>query len=288
VTARSSYSVITPARNEAARIGSTIASMAAQTHPPARWIVVDDGSKDDTAAIVRTAMARLPFLRLVTRSDRGFDAVGGGVVATFMDGLRALDVDAPFIGKLDADIELEPEYFEKLIGRFDAEPRLGIASGQNYLRGDDGQLTMERHLPFHPVGGARIYRRGTFDEIGGLVESPGWDTLDVVRARMRGWDTRSEDALRVIHVRPMGTRGALQGGVRRRGRSAYLLGYSPLYMALRVAWFAVTHPPRPQHAWWLLRGYGEAALKREPPIASPEERRWLRRFQLRRLVGLDR
>jgi glycosyltransferase involved in cell wall biosynthesis len=283
---QSAYALITPARNEATRIEITIASVAAQTHAPARWIVVDDGSTDGTAEIVERYLPHLPYLRLRRRRDRGFDAVGGGVVATFMDGLQALDVDTPYFGKLDADIQLEPDYYERLVRILDGRPTLGIASGQNYVRASGGRVAVERRLWFHPVGGARLYRSDAFKSIGGLVESPGWDTLDVVRARMREWDTRNFDDLRVMHLRPLGTRSALREGVRRRGRSAYLLAYSPVYMGLRVIWFALRHRPRPQHAWWLLGGYLDAALARETPIVTPEERRWFRRFQLRRLIGL--
>jgi poly-beta-1,6-N-acetyl-D-glucosamine synthase len=280
----SPYSIITPARNEADRIGLTIAAVAAQTHPPSRWIVVDDGSSDETATIVEAEMRRLPFLRLVRRGDRGFDAVGGGVVAAFNDGLAALDVKVPYFGKLDADIEVNADYYERLVRILDAEPKLGIASGQNYLRGEDGALRIERHLPFHPVGGARLYRSEAFDDIGGLTQSPGWDSHDVLRARMHGWETRTYDELEVVHVRQMGTRGALRDGVRRRGRAAYLLGYSRLYMAARIGWYAVTEKPRVRHAWWMLQGYMQAALKREQRIVSAEEMRWYRRFQVRSLL----
>ena len=89
---QSAYALITPARNEASRIAITIKSVAEQTHPPARWIIVDDGSTDGTAEIVEKYLPHLPYLRLLRRRDRGFDAVGGGVVSTFNDGLRSIDV----------------------------------------------------------------------------------------------------------------------------------------------------------------------------------------------------
>ena len=284
----SSYALITPARNEAQHIVTTIASVAAQTHAPARWIIVDDGSTDQTAAIVAEHLTRLPYLRLVRQGNRGHDAVGGGVVARFNDGLRALDLLVPLFGKLDADIRLESDYFARLVAIFDSSPALGIASGQSFVEGPDGSCRTERSLRFHPTGTARLYRARTFDDIGGLVESAGWDTLDVMRARMRGWETRTFDELRILHLRPLGTRDSLRNGVKQRGRSAYVLGYSPLYMAARIAWFAVTQKPRPLHAWWLLRGYASAVLDGETRIATAAERRWLRRFQHRLLLGIER
>jgi glycosyltransferase involved in cell wall biosynthesis len=288
VAAPGSYALVTPARNEAEHIRETCESVKAQKLKPLRWIVVDDGSTDGTADIVRKYQRQMAFLRVIERLDRGYDAVGGGVVEAFYTGLRELDVGTSYIGKLDADITLDSDYYEQLIALMDVKENLGIASGQNYVRDSNGSLRIERRLPFHPVGGARLYRTHVFQEIGGLVKAAGWDTLDIVRTRMRGYDTRNYDDLRVVHLRALGTRGALRDGVLRRGRSAYLLGYSKLYFAARVGYFALTQRPRPLHAWWLLRGYLEVALKHEPPIASKAEREWLRHYQLRRLARLNR
>ncbi len=49
------YVVVTPARNEADHIGRTVASMLQQTVRPQRWVIVDDGSSDDTAGVVGRA-----------------------------------------------------------------------------------------------------------------------------------------------------------------------------------------------------------------------------------------
>lgn len=288
VTAPGNFALVTPARNEAEHIRETCESVKAQKLKPERWIVVDDGSTDGTADTVREYQADLPFLRVIKRRDRGHDAVGSGVVEAFYTGLGELDVRPSYLGKLDADITLEPDYYERLVAIMDATENLGIASGQNYVRAADGSLRIERRLPFHPVGGARLYRMHVFQEIGGLVKAPGWDTLDIMRTRMRGYDTRNYDDLRVLHMRALGTRSALRDGVRRRGRAAHLLGYSRLYFAARVGYFALTQPPRPLHAWWLLRGYLEAVLSHEAPITSKAEREWLRNYQLRRLAHLNR
>ena len=46
------YVLISPCRDEAAYMRRTLESVAAQTVPPARWVVVDDGSTDETPAIL--------------------------------------------------------------------------------------------------------------------------------------------------------------------------------------------------------------------------------------------
>lgn len=278
------YCLITPARNEAANIDYTLSAVTAQTLLPTRWLIVDDGSTDSTADIVREWTGRFEYISLVQRADRGSDAVGGGVVEAFKSGLGCLDeCDFAYLGKLDADVEIESDYFETLIQRFEQSENAGILSGQSYVRLEHG-LRREPFQPYHPLGSARLYRYRCFVDIGGLVSQPGWDTLDVIRARMQGYHTEAIDDLKVIHRRPMGTRGELREGVQRLGRISYLLGYSQMYFALRVFFHAFRRPYL-LRAWWLLRGYFGAVVHSEQRITSDAERRWLRRFQLRRLLG---
>lgn len=278
----SSYSLITPARNEQSTIAGTLRSVEFQVHPPASWIIVDDGSTDETADVVGTWLDRLPFLRLLRLPDRGHDAVGAGVVDAFSAALSELKTRTIYLGKLDADITLGPTYFHDLAARMDADPSLAIASGQNYVRRNGGSLACEHHRLFHPVGGARLYRWATFQIIGGLLSTPGWDTLDVLRCRMLGYSTRAFADLPVLHERPMGSRGALRSGVERLGRISWLLGYHPLYFAARVAAYSVRRPLL-LRSLWLLSGYMMAAARKEQRIVAPDEQRWLRRFQLRSL-----
>ena len=56
------YVLITPAYNEGRFIGKTIESVLAQTRRPLRWVIVDDGSTDDTWEIVRRYAARCGFI----------------------------------------------------------------------------------------------------------------------------------------------------------------------------------------------------------------------------------
>jgi glycosyltransferase involved in cell wall biosynthesis len=278
------YCLVTPARNEEAHIERTLACVTSQTLPPTKWLIVDDGSTDSTAQVASDWAERFDYIQLVRRADRGHDAVGGGVVEAFNVGLSRLpDFNLPYLGKVDADIEIEADYFERLIERFEQSTNAGIMSGQNYLRVGD-KLLPERHQRFHPVGGARLYRYECFQRIHGLVPVPGWDTLDVIRARMHGYHTEVFDDLKVIHRRPMGSRNELRGGVQRLGRISHLLGYHPIYFALRVLGYAFRRPFL-FRAWWLLKGYFISAGRREPYITTVEERRWLRQFQVMRLLG---
>src|SRR5437588_6678012 len=81
------YCLISPARNEAEYIRETLDSVLAQTVPPKRWIIVDDGSTDDTPKILSEYAEHHSVIEVHTRADRGRRALGGGVVETFNFGL---------------------------------------------------------------------------------------------------------------------------------------------------------------------------------------------------------
>jgi glycosyltransferase involved in cell wall biosynthesis len=138
----------------------TLESVAAQTIPPAAWVVVDDGSTDQSASILAEYQTQLPYLRVVRRSDRGSRSVGPGVIEAFYDGLSTVDLDAfDYLCKLDLDLELPPRYFELLVARLEANPRLGTTSGKPYrYHSRSGSLVPEVCGDEHSVGASKFYR----------------------------------------------------------------------------------------------------------------------------------
>ena len=82
------YLLISPCRDEAQYLRRTLDSVAAQSVPPALWVVVDDGSTDETPEILEEYARRLPYLRVVRRTDRGRREVGPGVIEAFYAGLE--------------------------------------------------------------------------------------------------------------------------------------------------------------------------------------------------------
>src|SRR5262245_30603936 len=105
------YVAISPCRNEAQYLRRTLDSVLAQSEPPALWVIVDDGSTDQTPAILNEYAALHPSIRIVRRADRGRRAVGPGVIEAFYAGLETVDLGAfDFLCKLDLDLDLPPRY----------------------------------------------------------------------------------------------------------------------------------------------------------------------------------
>src|SRR3954452_14943030 len=80
------YCLITPCRDEAKFARRTLDSIANQTIPPALWVIVDDGSRDETPAILDEYAKNLPYIRIIRRADRGDRKLGGGVIEAFDEG----------------------------------------------------------------------------------------------------------------------------------------------------------------------------------------------------------
>src|SRR3954462_4982243 len=124
------YCLITPCRDEAKFARRTLDSIANQTIQPALWVIVDDGSRDETPAILDEYATKLPYIRIIRRADRGDRKLGGGVIEAFDEGYASIDPsEFAYICKFDLDLDVPPRYFETLIERFLADPRLGTCSG---------------------------------------------------------------------------------------------------------------------------------------------------------------
>src|SRR5205807_1275955 len=174
-----------------------------------------------TPAILGEYAARFDFIRIVRRKDRGRRSVGPGVVDAFYAGLETIDLTHfDYLCKLDLDLELPKRYFELLMQRMEAEPRLGTCSGKPYYPMSDGRLMSEDCGDETSVGMTKFYRVECFRQVGGFVREVMWDGIDCHRCRMLGWIARSWDdpELRFVHLRPMGSseNGIPESGLSRR------------------------------------------------------------------------
>lgn len=261
----------------------TLASMVTQTHRPARWVIVDDGSTDETPAILAELAAAHDWVRIVRRENRGKRAVGPGVIDAFYAGWETIDPsEFDYVCKLDLDLDLPARYFEILIGRMEENPRIGTCSGKAYFVDEHtGELVSEMCGDEMSLGMTKLYRTSCFLEIGGFVRQVMWDGIDCHRCRMLGWIACSWDdpEIRFIHLRPMGASDkGLWTGRKRHGFGQWFMGTDPLYMAASAAYRA-TRPPRVVGGAGMMWGYVEAALERKPRYDDRAFRSFLRRYQ---------
>jgi poly-beta-1,6-N-acetyl-D-glucosamine synthase len=285
------YVLISPCRNEAGHMRRTLDSIVAQSLRPALWVVVDDGSTDETPAILAEYATRHDWIRVVQKPDRGHRAVGPGVIEAFYAGLDTVDLSRfPYLCKLDLDLDLPPRYFETLIERMEADPRIGTCSGKPYVR-RGGKLVSERRGDEMSVGMTKFYRRDCFADIGGFVREVMWDAIDCHKARQMGWIAVSWDDpdLRFEHLRPMGSSEvSIYEGRRRHGRGQWFMGSDPLFY-LATCIFRMAEPPFVLGGLAMLQGYLGAWWSGRPQYDDTALRAFIRAYQRRALwVGKAR
>ena len=281
--------IVSPVRNEAAHIERVVRGVAAQTVPPARWIVRDDGSTDRTLEILRALEPEVPFMTVLASSSA--DAGGRDRLA------RAAEVQAfnaalavadwrqhSHVMKLDGDIELPPTYFAELLAHFEADDALGLAGGVLVEPQADGSLRPVRIPENHVHGALKCYTRDCFAAIGGIQERLGWDTIDGVYARMHGFRTRSFADLVSVHHRPLASADGKLRGHARHGECAYIAHYGGLWVTLRSVKVARRRPLGLSGAAFLY-GYARAAATRTERVPDPDFRRFVRRELRDRMVG---
>ena len=279
------YVLISPCRNEADFMRRTLDSVVAQTLTPTLWVIVDDGSTDDTPKILAEYAAAHDWIRIVQKPDRGHRAVGPGVIEAFYAGYETIDPAAfAYSCKMDLDLDLPPRYFEALIERMEANPRLGTCSGKPYVR-HAGKLISERRGDELSVGMTKFYRQSCFEDIGGYVREVMWDAIDCHKARALGWVAASWDHpdLNFEHLRPMGSsQTSIWTGKRRHGYGQYFMGSDFLYYCATCV-FRMTERPYVLGGLAMLQGYLQSWIRGDRQLDDAELVAFIRDYQRRAL-----
>jgi biofilm PGA synthesis N-glycosyltransferase PgaC len=281
------YVLITPARNEAAFLEKTIESVIHQTVLPLKWVIVDDGSTDNTADIVRRYLPQHPWMELIQmpqRRDRSFAAKVGAFNAGY-DRVKGLPWGV--IGNLDGDISFGLDHFEFLTGKFAADATLGV-TGTIFKEEGYSSDTDSFEGCTHVAGQCQLFRRQCWEQIGGYIphRAGGIDWMAVVTARMKGWKTESFRERWFFHYRRLGTaeRGVL-ASLFSYGQKDYYLGGHPVWELFRVVYRAAKQPFI-TGGLALGLGYCWAFLRRVPRPVSRELMAFHRKEQMAKLRAI--
>jgi biofilm PGA synthesis N-glycosyltransferase PgaC len=269
------YAAVTPVRDELENLRRLADALVAQTVRPVRWVIVDTGSADGTPELARSLAAEHPWIESLADDDAGRALRGAPIVRAFARGVAQVEPLPDVLVKLDADVSVAPDHFERLLEAFAEDPTLGIASG-----GAEELTAGEWRRRFNTGssvwGAARAYRRECLADVSPLEERMGWDGIDEVKAHLHGWTTRTLGDLTFRHHRLEGERdGSRWRAWSARGRAAHYMGYRSWYLAVRALHHARTEPA----AVAMLSGYVAAALRREAVCSDERVRTGLRREQ---------
>jgi len=219
--------IVTPVKNECKNLEFLSRHIFSQTRSPSLWVIVDDGSSDNTPRIISNLSEKYDFiigLSLPTKHMR-YDPIYryGFVVRSGLSYALSLRDDLEFLGILDVDIKLKNDYYEKILDAFESKPRLGIVSGR-YLIFDERTCPRFRERSNEIIGGAMIFRKKCLLDIGGFPVCPSPDIVALIKAVNRGWRLGLVSSTYAIHTRvdDSWTKSL------RAGLSKYTLGLHPL------------------------------------------------------------
>ena len=183
------YIIISPVRNEEKTIEKTILSVINQSLRPLKWLIVDDNSSDKTVDIINEYCSNYPWIECIKNKDVKLNEKGARIATIINTYLKFINEKYDFFSKLDGDVQFDSDFYEKISKAFIINPNLGIASGALTYNGKK-----EKNMYVDLTRGAtKFYRLECFLEIGGLLATTGWDTIDNIQAQQKGWETKQLD-----------------------------------------------------------------------------------------------
>lgn len=276
------FGIVIPAHNEGDFIEKTLESLFKQTKTPSQIVVVDDCSTDSTPRILEKIKLKNPSLVIIRREEGATHLPGSKVVQAFNSGLPFLKDDIDVICKFDADLVFPPDYLDILEKHFTENQKIGMCGGFCYVE-ENGDWVLESLTDKdHLRGAVKAYRKVCFSDIGGLKTAMGWDTVDELLARFYGWEVKTDEVLKVKHLRPTGAGYNLNARFL-QGSVFYRLRYGFLLSVLASAKLAFK-----KKKWSLfkdyLRGYFKAKREKQEFLVTPEQGKWIRHYRWNKIL----
>lgn len=272
------YYIVIPAHNEEDFLNDTLTSVLRQSLLPSQVVLVNDNSSDSTEQIIDQFIELSPIFQKLNTQSSNEHMPGSKVVNAFQKGLALLDDDYDFIVKLDADVILPDNYFEKIAYIFKGQPNVGIAGGFVYEQDANGKWSLNHPMDKKHVRGAfKAYSKSCYKAIGGLRCAMGWDTVDELLAAFHGFEVYTDDYLKVKHLRPTG--GAYNAKAKLlQGKAMYTMRYG-LAISLIASLKMALKQRKPQAVMDNLYGYLEAQKEKKPFLVTEKEGKFIRQLR---------
>lgn len=194
---RPPVSVVVAAFNEEKVIRRTVESILENGYPDLEVVVVDDGSKDRTLAVLEEAFAAEPRVRIFTQPNAGKSAALNRAIA---------ETSSEILVALDADTVFRRGAIEKLVRHF-ADPRVGAVSGN--ARVGNRKPWIARFQSIEYTYGFNLDRRA-LDVLNAITVVPGaagaWRKSLILEAGGFAHDTLAEDTDLTLAIRRLGYR----------------------------------------------------------------------------------
>lgn len=273
------FLIITPSCNEDQFLPNLIESIVSQTLLPIEWIIVDDGSTDDSINIIKQASLKYPWIRYIRREKEEKRSPGKSVIEAFYKGFNNRNIESfDVVVKLDADLILPIDYFQKINGEMIDNPDVGICGGVCTINGALEGITNLDHVR----GAIKAYRKVCFNQIGGLVSSMGWDTIDEYHARFLGWKVCVLKDLKVEHRRETNSAFGFHHAAYKNGQMLYSIRIGFFLMLINCFKWSFRFPYIIL-SFFLFFGYVFAFLSRKERIVPKELGKFIRLYRYQKI-----
>ena len=280
----SRYIVVSPVKDEELYIERTIQSMLQQTVRPVQWLIVDDGSSDQTPAIIAKYTVDHDWIKSIRINRDAVRNLGVTEIRAFATGYESIrNIPHDYVVKMDCDLELPADYFERLIREMDADPELGVVSGL-YRENSTGEWRPVKMPSYHAAGATKVVRLQCFRDIDGFVLDRGWDTIDEIRAQFKGWKTRHFDDVQFNHLKPEGSKAGSLSTCRFHGEIYYLTGGGLFFFLFKSLHRAISGSPFLIGGLAMFYGFVKASLSGQKRLVSDDESRFYQRMLNRRIL----
>lgn len=274
------YCVI-PTYNEEAFISKTLASIVAQTYLPKKIVIVNDNSTDGTQTIIDSYVAKYDWIASVYNSSENKHLPGSKVIRAFQKGFESLDKHFDIIIKLDADLILPTNYFEKIVETFQCNNRIGMVGGFAYIEKNGDWILENLTDKDHIRGAFKAYRKECFDEIGGLQPAMGWDTVDELLCRYYNWQIVTLPELKVKHLKPTGATYD-QSARYKQGEAFYTLGYGITITTIAALKLAA-RKGKPLLFIDYIKGFYKAQKENKPLLVNQQQAKFIRNYRWKKI-----
>lgn len=198
------FYIIIPAFNEEAHLAKTLQSLVEQSLLPKKIIAVNDNSTDNTQSIIDTFTEKHTIIKSITTQAEAFHAPGSKVINAFYKGFETLDNDYDVICKFDADLIFPTNYLETIANTFRKNKDCGMAGGFCYIEKNKKWVLENLTNKDHIRGAIKAYKKECFQQINGIKNTMGWDTVDELLAQYHGWQICTNESLHVKHLKLTG------------------------------------------------------------------------------------
>ena len=275
------FYIVIPAHNEGAFIALTLQSLISQTLLPKKVVVVNDNSTDKTAEIVLAFAKKNTFITLVNKTSEAIHMPGSKVIQAFHKGFETLDNNYDIIVKLDADLILPDNYFERISSIFEKDATVAMAGGFAYIEKNGDWILENLTDKDHIRGAFKAYRKSFFEQMGNLKPAMGWDTVDELLAKFYGWKVITDPSLIVKHLKPTGANYNKTARYK-QGEAFYTLGYGFFITAIASAKLALMKK-KPILFLDYIRGFWKAKMANTPLLVTEQQAKFIRKYRLQKM-----